>query len=185
MSEEGANVYHLVAFMFEGKDRANEVVKEIKKNKDMLEGLKVVNSVVIRRNEEGKVKFSEIRGMSTKKGLGWGAGTGLVLGILGSGGLLAPVLLGSAAGAGIAKHHDKKELSKEMQEITDAMHDDSSALLAILQDKEAEKMIDEMEGFNANVVTVTLGDEESQMVASMVAGDLEIDAELLEEGDEA
>lgn len=172
MSDE-AQVYHLIAFTFNGKGTAKEIVKRIKKEKD-LEGMKVINSVLVSRDEVGKVKFSEIRGMSTKKGLGAGAGAGLILGVLGSGGLLLPVLAGSAAGGVLAKARDKKSLGKEMLPITSAMTNDSSAIFALLKDEDAEDMIDEMKDFNANVVTVTLGDEESGLVESMMVGEFEI-----------
>jgi uncharacterized membrane protein len=173
MSDDKASVYHIVAFTFEGKDRGKEVVKELKKSDD-LEGLKVINSVLISRDEVGKVKFSEIRGMSTKKGLGIGASAGVLLGIIGSGGLLLPVVAGGAAGGVLAKRHDKKVLGKDLSEITDLMENDSSAILALLEDKDTEKMIDDMSDFNANVVTLTLGDEESGLVESMMAGEFEI-----------
>lgn len=180
---ESASVYHLVAFAFEGKDRAKEIVKEIKKS-DALAGVKVINSAVISRDEKGKVKFSEIRGMSTTKGATIGGGAGLLLAVLGSGGLLLPVLAGTAAGGLLAKHRDKKTLGKELQELTDAMTDDSSALLALVEDKEAESLINDMDGFNANVITVTLGDEASGIIESMLVGEVEISPELLEDGDD-
>jgi uncharacterized membrane protein len=180
MSADSANVYHLVAFAFDGQGRAKEVVKEVKKS-GLTKGLKTLFSVIMIRDENGKVKFSSIKGMSGKKGAGIGAGAGALLAILGSGGVLLPVVVGGAVGKGIATRKDKKELSGELQELTDAMPDDSSAILAVVQDKEAESLINDMDGFNADVVTITLGDEASGMVESLMMGEFEIDEDLLEE----
>ena len=178
--EQQAAVYHVVGFTFTGKDRAKEVVKEAR-NSGVLEGLKVINSAMIARDEDGKVKFSEIRGMSTKKGFGVGAGVGTLLAVIGSGGLLLTAAAGGAVGAAIAKRRDKKVLKKEFVELTDAMPNDSSAVLALVENKELEGVIDDMDGFNATVVTVTLGDEESGIVDTMLAGEFEIDDSLLDE----
>lgn len=175
-----SSVYHLLAFTFTGKDRTKDVVKELVKE-GKAEGLKTVASVAVSRDEKGKVKFSQIRGMSTKKGVGIGVGAGALLAILGSGGVLLPVVAGGAAGGVLAKHRDKKELSGELQELTEAMANDSSALLAVVRDTETEDIINEFEAFNANVITVTLGDEETGLIESMLMGEFEIDLDKIEE----
>jgi len=124
--------------------------------------------------------------MNTWKGAGWGAAAGLVLGLIGSGGLLAPVAAASGIGALVAKQHDKKELKEAMNELIEAMPNDSSMLMAVLQDKEAEKMVNEVEGVNAQIVTFTLGDESSGVIANLVEGQVDVDETVsLESGEEA
>ena len=179
MSEENkAHVYHIVALMFESADGAYELVQQAKKD-GLLKDVKTVFSVIVRRTSEGKVKLANVKGMNTWKGAGWGAAAGLVLGLIGSGGLLAPVAAASGIGALVAKQHDKKELKEAMNKLIEAMPNGSSMLMAVLQDKEAEKMIDEVEGVNAQVVTFTLGDESAGVMAHMVDGEIDVDADVL------
>ena len=48
---------------------------------------------------------------------------------------------------------------------------DSSAFLLLVEDIESEAVVDSMKGYNANVVTLTVGDDLSGQIASYVAGE--------------
>ncbi len=51
------------------------------------------------------------------------------------------------------------------------MQSDTSAFLLLVEDVESEVVIDKMKGFNANVVTLTVGDELSGEIAQVAAGE--------------
>ena len=61
------------------------------------------------------------------------------------------------------------------------MEPNSSAILAIAQDKEAESVINSMEGYNANIVTFTVGDQLSGEIAQYVAAEVDMPEEAEEE----
>ena len=51
------------------------------------------------------------------------------------------------------------------------MSPNSSAFLLLVEDIHSESVINSMEGYNANVVTLTVGDDLSGQIASYVAGE--------------
>ena len=75
--------------------------------------------------------------------------------------------IGSVAGKYLGRPFSKGDL----KEIGDAMSPDSSAFLLLVEDVDSESVVDSMKGYNANVVTLTVGDELSGQIASYVAGE--------------
>ena len=53
----------------------------------------------------------------------------------------------------------------------------SSAFLVLIEDKEAEGIIDSMQGYNAQVVTMTVGDQMSGEIAQSVSSEITMPAE--------
>jgi hypothetical protein len=58
----------------------------------------------------------------------------------------------------------------DLKEIGEAMSPDTSAFLLLLEDTQTEDVVKSMSGYNAGVVTLTVGDELSGQIASYVAG---------------
>jgi uncharacterized membrane protein len=169
MSEkEDSAVYNILAFAFEGQQTANTIMNEIKSS-GALEGYDIVAQAVVEKTDKGKVKVHE-------PGRG---GVGAAVGAVG-GGLLAliggpvGVLVWAAAGGvvgGVAGHYLGRPISKgDLEELGDALTPDSSAFLLLLEDVYCEDVIDSMAGYNANVVTLTVGSELSGEIASYTKG---------------
>jgi uncharacterized membrane protein len=76
-------------------------------------------------------------------------------------------VVGGVAGKYLGRPFAKGDL----KEIGEAMAPDSSAFLLLVEDIDSEAVIDSLEGYNANVVTLTVGDELSGQIASYVAGE--------------
>jgi uncharacterized membrane protein len=57
----------------------------------------------------------------------------------------------------------------DLKEIGEAMEPNSSAFLLLVEDTDSEIVIDHLRGFNANVVTLTVGDELSGQIAQYTA----------------
>jgi uncharacterized membrane protein len=147
--KEKSAVYNILAFTFDGKDDASEAVKAIKKS-GALAGQAIVAQAVVEQDEKGKVHIHE-PGMG---GIGStvGAVGGGLLGLIGGpAGLLAWTVGGAVVGG--------------------AMTPDSSAFLLLVEDIDSEKVVDSMQGYSANVVTLTVGDELSGQIAAYVAGE--------------
>lgn len=93
----------------------------------------VLASVVLSRAGDGEVSVKEHGGGLVGGGLAAGAVVGLVVGLFAPPLLLATAV-GAAVGAGagaIAKHHEEKKIGLE---ANDWLPDDSSAIIAIIDD---------------------------------------------------
>jgi uncharacterized membrane protein len=167
MSNDSA-VYNILAFAFDGQDTAKQTVKDIKSS-GALDGYEIVAQAIVEQNPKGKVDIKE-------PGHGvWGAvigGTiGGLLGLIGGPvGVLALAASGAAVG-GVAGHLDRAIPKDDLEQIGDAMSPDSSAFLLLLEDTYSEDAIDSLSDYNANVVTLTVGDELSGEIAQFGAAD--------------
>jgi uncharacterized membrane protein len=168
--EQSSSVYHILMFAFQGSKSAGENFKLLK-SAGKLEGYKIVAQAIVERDAAGKIEFHEPgRG-------GVGATVGLIAGGI-AGALFAPVtvlgmaVLGGTMG-GIAGHFAGREIPPEdLKRLGAALPTNSSAFLALVEDVDAEKVINDMKDYKANVVTVTVGDELSGSIAQYVAAEI-------------
>jgi len=161
-------VYNIVALNFAGEDTAKQNLKTMKSAGDF-DGYKIQAECIVSQNEKGKVHIHE-------PGHGaWGAAAGAALGgLLGAlGGPAGVAALGASGAAigGAAGHYWGRYVPKQdLEELGAAMVPNSSALLLIMEDMETEKFANSVQGYGANVVTLTLGDELSGELAQYDAG---------------
>ena len=144
-------------------------MKQIKKS-GSLDGQKIVAEAIVEQDEKGKVHIHE-------PGKG---GVGTVVGVIGGGllgliggpvGLLAWAVGGGVVGGVAGKYLGRPFSKGDLKEIGEAMSPDSSAFLLLVEDVDSESVVNGMKGYNANVVTLTVGDELSGQIASYVAGE--------------
>ena len=163
-----AAVYNILAFTFQGKQTAKETVQAIKES-GALDGYTIAAQAVVEQDEKGKVHIHE----PGHGGIGGtiGAVTGGLLGLIGGpAGVLALGAAGAAVG-GAAGHYWGRVIPKEdLEELGEALQPDSSAMLLLLEDTYSEDVVNSMSGYNANVVTLTVGDELSGQIAQYTAG---------------
>ncbi|MCB8984869.1 MAG: DUF1269 domain-containing protein [Ardenticatenaceae bacterium] len=172
--KEKSAVYNILAFNFAGEDTAKETVKEIKKS-GVLEGQLIVAEAVVSVDDKGKAHIHE-PGHGAIGGTG-GAVVGGLLGLIGGpAGLLAWTVGGAVVGGAAGKYLGRPFSKGELKEIGEAMQPDTSAFLLLVEDWVSENVINKMDGFNANVVTLTVGDELSGEIAQMVAGEATVSA---------
>jgi len=169
-NKDGSAVYNILAFTFAGQDTANQTVKAIKSS-GALEGYDIVAQCVVEQDAKGKVHIHEPgRG---GVGAGVGAVAGGLLGLIGGpAGLLAWAVGGAVVGGVAGKYLGRPFAKGDLKEIGEAMSPDSSAFLLLLEDTYSEDVVDSLSGYNANVVTLTVGDELSGQIASFVAGEV-------------
>ena len=169
MSDDKAAIYHIVAFVLEGKGSAKQAVKAIKRE-GRLNGVKVAAHAVVSRDEKGKIHVSESGRAGT--GAAVGAVTGGILALFGPAGILTWAIAGGAIG-GVAGHYLGRPMSrKDLKQMGEALDNDTSAFMVLVEDKEAEAVIDELDDINATVVTLTLGNELSGEIAEYMAADV-------------
>lgn len=161
-------VYNILAFTFDGKHAAKEVVKEIKES-GALEGQTILADVVVEIDERGKFHMHEPGHGIMGAGVG-AVATGLLSLIGGPAGLLAWAVAGGVVGGVAGKYLGRPIKKGDLEEIADAMPPDSSAFLLLMEDRYTEDAINLLSPYNANVITLTVGDELSEQITSYMAG---------------
>ena len=159
--------YNILAFTFEGQDKASETMKEIKSS-GVLEGYKIVAQAVVEQDTKGKVHIHE----PGKGGVGafvGGTAGGILALIGGPVGVLSWVVSGAIIG-GVAGKHLGRPISKgDLEDIGEAMAPDSSTILLLLENTYIKDVINNMADYGGSVVTLTIGDELSGEIESYVA----------------
>jgi len=167
--KEKSAVFNILAFNFDGEKTAEETVKQIKKS-GALDGQLIVAEAIVSVNDKGKTHIHE-PGHGTMGAVLGGAGVGLLSLIGGPAGLLAWTVGGAVVGGAAGKYLGRPFSKGDLKEIGEAMQPDTSAFLLLVEDVASESVVDSMKEYNANVVTLTVGDDLSGQIASFVAGE--------------
>lgn len=179
--EASSNVFNVLAFNFVGQKTAKETVKEIKAS-GALDDQYVVAQIIVEQDEKGKVHVHE-----TGRG-GLGAVVGGVAGSLlsligGPVGFLTWVVGGAVVGGVAGKYLGRPIKKGDLKEVGEAMVPDSSAFLLLVEDIYSEAVADSLSGVNANMITLTVGDELSGELAQFVAAEASVDDDAATEED--
>src|SRR6516162_3270652 len=172
MNNKGSSIYNILVFSFTDTHTADEVVNELKASQK-LGGYKVVAEAVVIREADGSVHVHEPG--EGGKGATIGAVVGGAIGLLG--GPVGVLWLAAAGGAlgGVAGHFAGRSIpADDLKKIGEQLQPNSSAFLALVENTDAEAVVDSMSGVNANVVRVTLGDELSGTIAQAVEADVTV-----------
>jgi uncharacterized membrane protein len=166
--DNASAVYHILAFCFADPKTARQVDKDLKRNQ-WAEGYAVLAHAVVEVDDKGKVHVHE-PGHGVLTGT-LGAATGGVLALIGGpAGVLAWAVAGGAIGGAVGHYFGRAIPVDDLKKLGEQMEPNSSAIVALVEDLASENVIDSMEGYNANVVTLTVGDELSGQIAQYAAG---------------
>jgi uncharacterized membrane protein len=168
-TKETTAVYNILAFQFAGQGTAGEMVKEIKSS-GALDGTVIIAQAVVEQDPKGKVHIHE-PGMGGVGAVVGAVGGGLLALIGGPVGILAWVVGGAVVGGVAGKYLGRPIAKGDLENFGKTMTPDTSAFMLLVEDIESEKAIKSMAGYNANIVTLTVGDELSGEIASYVAGE--------------
>jgi uncharacterized membrane protein len=174
MSKTGSSIYNILVFSFIDTHTADEVVNELKASQK-LGGYKVVAEAVVIREADGSVHVHEPG--EGGKGAAIGAAVGGAIGLLG--GPVGVLWLAAAGGAvgGVAGHFAGRSIpAGDLKKIGEQLQPNSSAFLALVENTDAEAVVNSMSDINANVVTITLGDELSGTIAQAIEADVTVTA---------
>jgi len=175
MNQQDANaVYNIVAFVFADPKKAQAVSKELKSSAKAA-GYKVIANAAVEVDENGKAHIHEAGHGAWGTVLGF-AGTGALAALGGPVGVLAWAVAGGVVGGFAGKYGGRAIPKADLEELGAQMQPNTSAILAMVEDKDAEALIDSMTGYKAKVVTLTVGDELSGEIAQTVAGEVSISA---------
>jgi uncharacterized membrane protein len=166
-----SKVYSVLLFAFDGAKTAGGLVDQVIAAQRQA-GLKLVAQAVVEREADGNVHVRE----PGRGGVGATAGavTGGLLALLGGPvGVLTMIVAGGVIG-GVAGHFAGRVLpADELRKVGQSLPLNSSGFIVITEDREAEKAIDAMKQYTANVVVITAGSELSGMIGQVVAGDVQ------------
>jgi uncharacterized membrane protein len=174
MNNKGSSIYNILVFSFTDTHTADEVVNELKASQK-LGGYKVVAEAVVIREADGSVHVHEPG--EGGKGATIGAVVGGAIGLLGGpAGVLWLAAAGGALG-GVAGHFAGRSIpADDLKKIGEQLQPASSAFLALVENTDAEAVLNSMSDVNANVVTITLGDELSGTIAQAIEADITVKA---------
>ena len=173
-NKEKSSIFNIIAFTFAGEETAGEAVKEMKKS-GALDGQIVVVEAVVSVDDKGKTHVHE-PGHGRIGGVAGAVGGGLLGLIGGPAGLLAWTVGGAVVGGVAGKYLGRPFSKGDLKQIGEAMQPDTSAFLLLVEDWASETVINKLDGFKANVITLTVGDELSGEIAQVVAGEASIAA---------
>ena len=165
------SVYDIIAFVFADRSTAMEVSKAVKAAAKPA-GYKVIANAVVEVDEKGKPHVHEAGHGGWGTGIGAATGGALAL-IGGPAGLLIWAVAGGAIGGILGKHMGRAIPADDLKKLAAEMQPNTSAIPAMVEDTAAEQVIGDMQGYNAKVVTLTMGNEVSGEVAQAVAAEVE------------
>jgi len=173
-NDSGNKVFTILAFVFAGEKRADEVASEVKWDTRAAAdemGMKIISRAVVAVDARGKTHVHETA--HGTKGAAIGAVAGGLLSLIGGpAGLLVWAVGGAVIGGIAGKHVGRAVPESDLKALGDQLPPNSSALLILVEDKDAEAVIDDMKGYSARVVTLTVADQISGEIAMAVASDV-------------
>jgi uncharacterized membrane protein len=137
--------YHSAVIVAAFNDTSSaEAVYERLKSAESSGALGIEGVLVVRTDDEAKVKIQRMTDHSTKTGVKWGAVGGVVLGIF-----FPPSIIAGAVGAGVAggvlgKVRNEWHKSEAGKALTGALGPNQSGILALCVAKDVEKVKAEM-----------------------------------------
>ncbi len=174
MNKQGSSIYDILVFAFTDTLKADYVVDELKASQK-LGGYKVVAEAVVIREADGSVHIHEPGKGGKGAAIGAVVGGGIAL-LGGPIGVLTLAVTGGVIG-GVAGHFAGREIPvDDLKQIGAQLPPNSSAFLALVEETDAEAVVNGMKGYKANVVTVTLGDELSGTIAQAKEAEVQVPA---------
>lgn len=157
--------FNVLAFCFPGHRTAGDVATGVRVRQEEADN-RIVADAVVEVDYEGKTHIHE----PGKGGVGTAAGAvvGGVLGLIGGpAGLLAWTVSGAVIG-GVAGHYLGQAIpKKDLEAFGEQLAPDSSAYLALVEEADTENIISDMAAYDANVITLTMGDDISGEIAEI------------------
>ena len=149
-------MYQIVAFIFAGRKKALAISGDLKAT-GKYEAYRVVAHTVVEVDQEGSAHFPGIN--RRVQDVGFGVLAGSLLGLLGGPeGLLVWAVLGAIVGSQVERFRSRPIRTEDLERLAAQMQPDSSAILTLVDDRQAEALIAAMAGYGAKVVIMTVDD---------------------------
>lgn len=167
-AEDNRPEYNILAFNFEGQNTAREALKQVRMTGALDEYL-VQARAVLEQDENGEVHVIE-PGHGIWGAVG-GAAVGGLLGVLGGPiGLLTLSVAGAALGGVAGRRLGRVVPKEDLKVLGKRLVPNSSTLLFLLEGTQTEGVINTMKQFDADVLTMVVGDDVAAELTSYWAG---------------
>ena len=158
--------FALVVFTFDDENEARGALEALR-NLEKAGRLKIDDSAVIRRGEDGKVHVDNKIDSSVKSGAAIGGMLGLIIG-----GLLFPIgglILGAAGGAAFGKMMETGVDKKFVEDVSNSLQPGSSALFVTSSGGDPAAVVAALRPFKGTVYHTNLSSEAEQSLRSALA----------------
>jgi uncharacterized membrane protein len=155
--------FALVVFTFDEENEARGALEALR-NLEKAGRLKIDDSAVIRRGEDGKVHVDNKIDSSVKSGAAIGGMLGLIIG-----GLLFPIgglILGAAGGAAFGKMMETGVDKKFVEDVSNSLQPGSSALFVTSSGGDPAAVVAALRPFKGTVYHTNLSSEAEQSLRS-------------------
>jgi len=155
--------FALVVFTFDDENEARGALEALR-NLEKAGRLKIDDSAVIRRGEDGKVHVDNKIDSSVKSGAAIGGMLGLIIG-----GLLFPIgglILGAAGGAAFGKMMETGVDKKFVEDVSNSLQPGSSALFVTSSGADPAAVVAALRPFKGTVYHTNLSSEAEQSLRS-------------------
>ena len=143
--------FEVLVGVFDGKDRGKTVLKEIKKEARQ-QKVRIENSAVITKSDDGKVTFHEMEDVGASRGAIFGAIAGGIFGLVGGPlGAAVGAAAGAAAGGVAAGKLDMGFDDNNLKELQKGMSLDSSAIMLVIERRSGDSMAQLLEAEGARI----------------------------------
>jgi uncharacterized membrane protein len=129
----------------------------------------LVDSAMITKDDEGKIKIKETTEFTTRKGARRGAIITGVLGLIYPPSLLGSIAVGGVIGALTGKARDTGIKNPKLKEIADQLEPGKAAVIALVEDWSTVKAQNALAGYEGTLVIQAV-DEETLKELYMAAG---------------
>jgi uncharacterized membrane protein len=120
----------------------------------------LVDSAMITKDEEGKIKIEETKELTTRKGARRGAIITGILGVIYPPSLLGSLLVGGAIGGAIGKLRDTGIKNPQLKEIAERLEPGKAAVVALAEDWSSPKVQQALAGYEGTLVIEVFSEEE-------------------------
>lgn len=120
--------------IYNAQENFNQLTKLANKKEIITDGM-----IIVQHEEDGEIRVTETGDHMGRKGMGWGGGVGLLVG-LAAPPLLASIAVGAAAGGLISKFTKKKVQSGIEEGLGDKLKPGSAVILTIVEEKDKFKV---------------------------------------------
>jgi uncharacterized membrane protein len=158
--------FALVVFTFDEENEARGALEALR-NLEKAGRLKIDDSAVIRRGEDGKVHVDNKIDSSVKSGAAIGGMLGLIIG-----GLLFPIgglILGAAGGAAFGKMMETGVDKKFVEDVSNSLQPGSSALFVTSSGADPAAVVAALRPFKGTVYHTNLSSEAEQSLRSALS----------------
>ena len=133
----------VIVAAFADQESAMETYQALR-DAEVAQSLHIDAVAVVRADAEGKIHAQKVTEHSTKKGLKWGVGAGIVLAVIFPPSLLAGAVAGGVAGSAIGKIRHTSRLIELEKELRGSLPPDSSGIVALFETVDTAKVKETM-----------------------------------------